>query len=353
MHPRAPRESPSAAASFTRALTWIVGITCVLVLLGKAAIEFSPWPRALLIRWSFDSETKKMSEALAKHVPAGISEQLNEHYDPADPDAFLDVYFPSEMGGSERVLPAVVWVHGGAWVSGNKNDIANYARIVASKGFAVASVNYSIAPEATYPRPVKQVVAALAYLNGNADRLHMDKSKIFLAGDSAGSQIATQVANIISSPAYATTMGMAAPLDRSQLAGVVLYCGPYDVSSLKFESRWGYFPKALLWSYVGKKDFLKDPAIAAMSVAHHVTADFPPTFISVGNDDGLMPQSRAFAETLASLGVEVDSLFFEENHTPRLGHEYQFILDIEEGRLALERSVAFLRKRVEISTVSF
>jgi acetyl esterase/lipase len=56
----------------------------------------------------------------------------------------------------------------------------------------------------------------LAYLNGNADRLHMDQSKIFLAGDSAGSQIAAQVANIISSPAYATTMGMAAPLDRSR-----------------------------------------------------------------------------------------------------------------------------------------
>jgi acetyl esterase/lipase len=75
----------------------------------------------------------------------GISERLDEHFDSTDSDTLLDVYFPAELENRGGVLPAVVWVHGGAWVSGNKNDIANYARILSSKGFTVASVGYSIA----------------------------------------------------------------------------------------------------------------------------------------------------------------------------------------------------------------
>jgi hypothetical protein len=43
--------------------------------------------------------------------------------------------------------------------------------------------------------------------------------------------------------------------------------------------------------------------------------------------------------------VEVDRLLFEENHTPPLGPDYQFNLDIEDGQLALARSVSFLKKR--------
>jgi acetyl esterase/lipase len=82
-----------------------------------------------------------------------------------------------------------------------------------------------------------------------------------------------------------------------------------------------------------------------MSVIHHVMADFPPTFISCGNDDMLASQSHAFADALVRLDVDVDSLFSEEGHSPPLGHEYQFNLDIEEGQLALERSVAFLKAR--------
>ncbi|MGH7493962.1 MAG: hypothetical protein ACREOO_16405 [bacterium] len=68
-------------------------------------------------------------------------------------------------------------------------------------------------------------------------------------------------------------------------------------------------------------------------------------FISAGNADPLLPQSRAFAETAASLGVHVDSLFFPHDYTPALPHEYQFNLDVDAGQLALERSVKFLSVR--------
>ncbi|MGQ2933682.1 alpha/beta hydrolase [Sphingopyxis sp.] len=72
-----------------------------------------------------------------------------------------------------------------------------------------------------------------------------------------------------------------------------------------------------MWSYAGTRD-PEDPRVARLGIASHVTADYPPTFISVGNADPLAPQSIAFAEALRAKGVEVDSLFFPPDHKPPL-----------------------------------
>jgi acetyl esterase len=86
--------------------------------------------------------------------------------------------------------------------------------------------------------------------------------------------------------------------------------------------------------------------MAEFSVVRNVTAEFPPMFISVGNADPLAPHSRRLAETAAKLGVAVDSLFFPDDYTPPLQHEYQFDLDSEAGKLALERTLKFLAARL-------
>jgi acetyl esterase len=78
------------------------------------------------------------------------------------------------------------------------------------------------------------------------------------------------------------------------------------------------------------------------SVPHYVTPKFPPTFISAGNGDPLLPHSVAMADALAKEGVRVDRLFFAQEHTPSLPHEYQVNLDSDAGKLALARSLEFL-----------
>ena len=78
-------------------------------------------------------------------------------------------------------------------------------------------------------------------------------------------------------------------------------------------------------------------------MARFVTAEFPPAFISAGNGDPLLPHSRALAEALGRRGVEVDALFFPEPQA-RVPHEYQFNLDTDAGREALERAVKFVAR---------
>jgi len=299
----------------------------------------------LVIRRGFDKGAAEASQALEKHVPAGVSELRNETYDASDPDGHLDVFFPSDVKNSDRTLMTVVWIHGGAWISGTKDQIANYAKVLAGNGYTVVGVDYSVAPGKTYPTPVRQVNTALGYLVKNAQRLHVDSSRFVLAGDSGGAHIAAQVVNVISVPSYASALGITPSLQRSQLRGMVLFCGPYDVGKVKLDGSFGGFLRTVLWSYSGTKDFMTNPQFATASVVNYVTGEFPPSFISAGNADPLEPQSRELAEALASHGVLVDTLFFPKDYAPPLAHEYQFNLDVTAGRGALNRMLAFLSAR--------
>lgn len=301
-----------------------------------AMYVLTPWPRALHLRYEFDKDGDQTAQKLAPYVPSGVTAILDQRYDSGNSDVALDVYRPD--GSQPRTT--VVWIHGGGWLAGNKEQMGNYARILAARGFTVAMVGYSLAPGATYPAQVRQTNAALGYLVRNAERLGVDPSRLVLAGDSAGTQIALQVATLILQPHYARTVGIPPTLTRDQLAGLLLYCGIYRMEKEDEKIR---VLATEYWSYSGTRDFLRDPHFATAWVMDRVNGDFPPAFISVGNEDGLRPQSIALADALEKNGVRVDRLIFPEDHTPKLGHEYQFEFDRPEARQALDRSVAFLK----------
>lgn len=310
----------------------------VLAATTYAAFQVSPWPAVWLIRYSFDAGAAQAAASVTGLVPTDVIARRGIAYAPGDADAVLDVYAPADAKGP---LPAVVWVHGGGFVSGSRRDLDGYLRILAARGFVTVAVDYTTAPEARFPTPLRQTSAALAHVRTEAARYGIDLDRIFLAGDSAGAQIAAQTALAISDPVYARQLGLDPGFPRDALRGVVLYCGPYDATSMNFEGPFGGFMRTVIWAYVGTPD-PHDPRVAALAVTPHVTAAFPPAFVSVGNADPLAPQSRAFAEALHARGAEVDTLFFPDARRPPLDHEYQLLLATEAGRLALDRSIAFL-----------
>lgn len=321
----------------------VIGLV-VVVIAACVAFQASPWPSSLLIRYAFDKEGRKTAQEMQQYVPAGVASVTNVQYRSNDPDAYLDAYYPASAVTSKQQLPTIVWVHGGGWVSGSKENVANYAKILASHGYTTVAIDYSIAPEAHYPLPVIQTNAALRYLQANAVRLHIDSSRFILAGDSAGSQIAAQTATIITNPAYARQMNMTAPIAPGQLRGMLLNCGAYDIGLTQNDKAARSFVHTVLWAYSGQKDYLHDGDLQYASVANYVTAGFPPSFITAGNADPLEPQSKELAARLTKLNVPADTLFYPENHQPRLQHEYQFHLDLPDAQTALSRMVVFLEQ---------
>lgn len=291
---------------------------------GYAALELSPRPAALVYGFFMNRGGERLNAALEKHVPPGVTAVLDQRY---DTDALLDVYYPAQVDGP---LPVIVWMHGGAFFAGTRKHVANYLKILAARGYVTVAVGYTLAPDGRYPTPLRQANAALAYLAQNAQRLRIDPQRFYLAGDSAGAQLAAQLANIISVPSYAATVGISPSIKRSQLRGAILHCGVYDLDL----GPPSHFMRTASWSYSGRKD----AQLAEISVVRYVTADFPPAFISAGNGDPLLPHSHALAKAL----VKADTLFFPEDYKPPLPHEYQFNLDTEAGRQALERTLRFL-----------
>ncbi len=283
---------------------------------------------------------------MAQFVPENIETIGNVPYDENDKDAFLDAYFHKDSVKAKNKLPVIVWTHGGGLISGDKSQLSNYCKILAAKGYVVVSIDYTIAPEAKYPTPMRQLNKALACIAAHPEKFHADTACFVLAGDSGGSMISAATANIITSPAYAEMTKVQPGLNPTQLKGLLLYCGIYETDHLKTEGAFGSFLKTVMWAYFDTKDISGNAYAKTASVTHFLTGSFPPTFISAGNNDPLLPQSILLAEKLSALQVPLDTLFYPANHDPALGHEYQFTLN-DAGKLALERSVNFLRSLAE------
>jgi len=330
--------APAAGGPGSRLAGWCLGAAV------RASLLISPWPAAVVVRKIFAVSGAKLAAALDRHAPADVLGLIDERYG-ADPDMLLDLFRPASAGGP---LPLVVWVHGGGFVGGSKDELAGYFKVLASHGFAVAAPRYSLAPGHRYPAPLRQLMAALQYLQANAGRLVIDPDRIALAGDSAGAHIAAQAGALVTTPGYAEAVGITPAITAAQLRGLVLACGPYDLQLARHASSPAgrLFIQIVLRAYSGKRRFLDDPAFAAWSITGNVSAAFPPALITVGNADPLRSHSEVLASELRTQGTEPETLFFPAGHQPPLGHEYQFDLDTDAGQLFLDRLLTFLRQRL-------
>ncbi len=325
--------------------SWLMRASLVL-LAGIAilftAMQLSPRPATWLIARLFDMGSASASSALARHVPAGIESRTGLVYADAPVQLRLDIHQPAVRVVGQT--PTVVWIHGGGWISGDKDMLANYLKVLAGHGMTTVSIDYTLAPDAHYPTQVMQANQALGWLRRNADRLGINMKHVFLAGDSAGAQMAAQLGNIVTAPGYARQTGITPELEASRLRGVLLFCGPYDFGMFNWNGALGWPLKNVMWALSGERDFLHHRVMDEGSVLRHVTATFPPAFITVGNADPLRQHSRELATKLAGLHVPVDTLFFADAHEPALNHEYQFNLDGADGKIALAQAVTFIRR---------
>ncbi|KQV06922.1 alpha/beta hydrolase [Leifsonia sp. Root112D2] len=315
---------------------------CIAISLVTGA---TPWPSALLIRSVFEAGGKATQEEMEPYVPdTKLTTHSDVSYGTDGADTTLDAYTPAS---ATTPLPTIVWIHGGAWISGSKENVDPYLRILASHNYTTIGVNYTVGPNATYPTAVNQLNEALRYINEHADELNVDPTQIVLAGDSAGAQLASQLATLTVNPDYANLLGITPALTSSQLAGTILNCGVYNMDNMAALTGivgWGF--KISLWGYTGTKNWSETYAGNTMSTMNFVTKDFPPTFISGGNGDGLTwLQSVPMSHALQQAGVDVTELFWPADHEPSLPHEYQFHLKkFEDAHTALNETVTFLQQ---------
>lgn len=153
----------------------------------------------------------------------------------------FDAYLPSGLSGK---TPAVILIHGGGHVSGDKSGFAPTARQLAGAGMAAFSINYTLATPSTpgYPTQINEVMTAVSYLRAHAGTFHVDGNRMALFGASAGADLAlvsglkaqqtdpaARVQALVGwSGGYDYTVGSSGTIDPTQLANAETYLGCSD-----------------------------------------------------------------------------------------------------------------------------
>jgi acetyl esterase/lipase len=117
--------------------------------------------------------------------------------------------------GAPGPQPCIVIIHGGGWNSGEPRQLAWWSRMLAARGYRVASIGYRLAPKFHWPAPREDADAALAYLKSHAAELGIDATRFVILGRSAGGQIALDVAYRGHDPAIRGCIASYPPTDMN------------------------------------------------------------------------------------------------------------------------------------------
>jgi len=262
-------------------------------------------------RWleNVPGHVKLMVEEFSKvHRTAqddGVSVRPDVCYGPHERQRF-DVFAPRQ-GGRNR--PAVLFVHGGAFVDGQRNRTAeiysNVTRYFARHGIVGINIGYRLAPDARYPEATRDVAAVVRWTRDHADDIGIDPARIFLMGHSAGGAH-------VASYAYDRRLHGA---DRPGLAGLIVISGrvradnrPENPNARKVEA------------YYGADASIYDD----VSPVSHVGAQSVPTFVGWGEYENALIDVYC-AELTYRLGAGKRRTppvvwLKGHNHTSMIGH---------------------------------
>ena len=204
----------------------------------------------------------------------------------------LDLYLPPAALRARGPRPFVVFVHGGAWLIGDTRTNGAFANwpaalaSIASKGYVVASVSYTLAGEAPFPAAMYDVRDALRWLRSNAAKYGIDKDRAVIWGSSAGGQLAGLVATTCGVRTF-DRPGETTPAAKESacVKGAVIW---YGVSDLTPMAAFGDVDK-----YLGCSGNRCASAAKAASPVSYVDALTPPFFIVHGTADRAVPVQQS------------------------------------------------------------
>lgn len=210
----------------------------------------------------------------------------------------MDLYLPQTPDGAS---PVVVYVHGGGWMSGSKNDeIAHtFFGELTHRGYLVASLNYRLAPKYKFPAQIEDVKCAIRHLRANAAEHNLDPDRIGAMGGSAGGHLVSLLGATEASVGWDN--GMYAE-QSSRIQAVIDMYGPMDIAAL-FENS----SQSIIEQVFGASSNT-DPLLESYSPLAYITPDDPPFMILQGDLDGVVPaeQSILLRDHLEASGVPVE-----------------------------------------------
>lgn len=234
----------------------------------------------------------------------------------------VDIYAPKDAVDD---LPVVLFVHGGGWSMGNRQNVEAKPRHFTSSNTIFASTGYRLVPQVSVEDQAKDIGAAVQALVGQASTIGVDQSRIVLMGHSAGAHLAALVAT---DPQYAGDA-------FGSIKGVILLDGAgYDIAATMDAAgprRWQMYNAA----------FGSDPQRhTALSPVTHVGGKDAPNWLAlyVERRRDSRAQSQALMNALTQAGANASALAIADTNHRRMKTQ----LGTQEGAAQTEAVDAFL-----------
>ena len=176
----------------------------------------------------------------------------------SNPDHNLDIHSPQNTVGE---LPVLLVIHGGGYTQCEKFVNDAYSKVFAEKGYRVVNMNYSLQPEADFIEVMREIFAALHWIEANAQNYGFDCSRLFVTGDSAGGHYALLVAAIQKSVQLQEYYQIR-PVD-SGIRGVVANCPMTELYTAKDgkDTTSRFLRKYVLKDHVNDETYIKNISI--------------------------------------------------------------------------------------------
>ncbi|HEU5213232.1 MAG TPA: alpha/beta hydrolase [Gaiellaceae bacterium] len=283
------------------------------------------------------SETRKAIDASQSDVPKPDVEETWVTVPAGVGDVRVLIIKPR---GAETQLPVVLYMHGGGWVFGSAGS---HGRLAAELGVAsdaaVLFVEYALAPEAKYPVQIEQCYAVARWVSEQGESHALDASRIAVAGDSAGGNMATvlcllakkrgDVSFVQQSMYYPMTDALTEDTESYRL----FKDGPYgDAATMDW-----------FWSsYLPEQDVRLESTVSPLRATPEELAELPPALVIVDENDVLRDQGEAYAGRLRDVGVPTACVRFDGTM-----HDFMMLAalrDTETTRAAIDLAASTFRR---------
>ena len=249
-----------------------------------------------------------------------------------------EIYTPS--GGGP--FPMLLYMHGGGWCLGKAEYVRKLGMSIASHGHVVVNLDYALAPEHPFPASLQQTIFAARWMTANAGEIGGREGAIAIGGASAGANLACAAIAALKGEG-AVAVG---ELDgtKVEFSSLLLLYGIFNFPLLMEApgSHAGGFAETMYnRAYLGPhylsrhRDPMVSPAFA------ETLGEFPPAYLTIGDQDALLPQSLDMARRL--IDREVPTTL---SVAAGLNHSFAYIPHkLPDAAAELERMFAWLRER--------
>jgi acetyl esterase len=256
-----------------------------------------------LYQLSYEDARRVLSDAQAGEV-ALLPARIDNATLPTGPQGRVAVRIVRPPGRTEA-LPVVMYFHGGGWVLGDAKTHDRLVREIANGAeAAVVFVEYTPSPEAHYPVPIEEAYAATKYIADHGPDFGLDSSRMALAGDSVGGNMAAVLAQL------AKRRG--GPPLRYQVLLYPVTDASFDTPSYRefADGPWLTRP-SMKWffdAYAPNVADRKQPGVSPLQASIDDLRGLPPTLLITDENDVLRDEGEAYAHKLMNAGVPVKAV---------------------------------------------